>query len=188
MKRGMGVKLMPHTPPPSIPLPQKKISSKSPALLELTEGIDVAKINNSKEYKVCHYWFFNHGFKFSNVVCNGWQDLPMLCLNIHCVKSVQIRSFFWYVVSHILNKYGDLRSTSRYSARIQENTDQKISVFRHFSRIVKNSYYCCILYSINKFEATNLFENYVLDDRGCIYKMHINIIKNRVHNRFGDLK
>ena len=30
----------------------------------LSEGIDPAKSNNSKEYIVCHYWFFNHGFKF----------------------------------------------------------------------------------------------------------------------------
>ena len=44
---------------------------------------------------------------------------------MHCVKSVQIRSYFWSVFSCIRNQYGDLRSKSRYSVRIQENTDQK---------------------------------------------------------------
>ena len=43
----------------------------------------------------------------------------------HCVKSVQIRNFFWSVSSHIWTEYGDLRGKSQYSVRIRENTDQK---------------------------------------------------------------
>ena len=45
--------------------------------------------------------------------------------SIHCVKSVQIRSFFWSVFFCIRTEYGNLRSKSPYSVRIQENTDQK---------------------------------------------------------------
>ena len=44
---------------------------------------------------------------------------------LHCVKSVQIGSFFWSAFSCIWTEYGDLRSTSLYSAWIIENTDQK---------------------------------------------------------------
>ena len=33
---------------------------------------------------------------------------------------------------------------------------------------VKNVDYCCIMYIINKSEAINLLENYVLDDRGYL--------------------
>ena len=44
---------------------------------------------------------------------------------IHCVKSVQIRSFFWSVFSCLRTEYRDLRSKSPYSVRIQENTDQR---------------------------------------------------------------
>ena len=44
---------------------------------------------------------------------------------LYCVKCVQIRSFFWSVFSCIRTEYGDLRSKSPYSVRIQENTDQK---------------------------------------------------------------
>ena len=47
----------------------------------------------------------------------------------HCVKSVQIQSYFWSVFSCIRTEYRD----SLYSGQIQENTDQKKSVFRHFS-------------------------------------------------------
>ena len=36
---------------------------------------------------------------------------------LHCVKSVQIRSFFWSVFSSIWTEYGDIRSISPYSFR-----------------------------------------------------------------------
>ena len=32
--------------------------------IDLSQGIDVAKSNNSKKCIICHYWLFNHGFKF----------------------------------------------------------------------------------------------------------------------------
>ena len=44
-------------------------------------------------------------------------------LQPHCVKSVQIRSYFWPVFCCIRTEYGDLRSIPPVS--IQENTDQK---------------------------------------------------------------
>ena len=34
---------------------------------DLSKGIDLAKSNNSKECMICHYCFFNHGFKFQNM-------------------------------------------------------------------------------------------------------------------------
>ena len=43
----------------------------------------------------------------------------------NCVKSVQIRRFFWPVFSRIPTKYGEIRSISSYSVRMRENTDQK---------------------------------------------------------------
>ena len=46
-------------------------------------------------------------------------------LPTHCMKSVQIRSYFWSAFSCIWTEYGDLRSKSLYSVRVQENTDQK---------------------------------------------------------------
>ena len=34
---------------------------------------------------ICHYWLFNHGFKFQDSVCNGCHDLTMLSVNINDV-------------------------------------------------------------------------------------------------------
>ena len=52
----------------------------------------------------------------------------------HYVKSVQIRSFSWSVFPCIRTEYGDLLRKSPYSVRIQENTDQKNSVFGHLTQ------------------------------------------------------
>ena len=32
--------------------------------IDIGEGIDLPKSNNSKECMICHYWFFNHEFEF----------------------------------------------------------------------------------------------------------------------------
>ena len=48
--------------------------------IDLSEVTDLTKSNNSKECIVCHYWYFNHGFKFPSSVCNGCHDLMMFCL------------------------------------------------------------------------------------------------------------
>ena len=50
--------------------------------IDLSEGFDVAKCNNSKKFIICGYWFSNHGFKFRNSACNGCHDLTMFTLNI----------------------------------------------------------------------------------------------------------
>ena len=41
----------------------------------------------------------------------------------HCVKSIQIWSFFWSVFSRIGTEYGDLLYKSPYSVQIGESTD-----------------------------------------------------------------
>ena len=43
----------------------------------------------------------------------------------HCVKSVQMGSYFWFVFSCIRTESGDLLRKSLNSVRMQENTDQK---------------------------------------------------------------
>ena len=43
----------------------------------------------------------------------------------HCVKSVQIMSFSWFIFSGIRTEYREIRSISPYSVRMPENMDQK---------------------------------------------------------------
>ena len=75
---------------------------------------------------------FNYGI--SSITTRLGRDGGMKVFLPHCVESVQILSFFWSVFSCIRTKYGDLLSKSPHSDRIQENADQKILLFGHFSR------------------------------------------------------
>ena len=45
--------------------------------VDMSEGIDFAKSNNSKQCIVCEYYFFNHWFKYQDSVCNVCHDLLM---------------------------------------------------------------------------------------------------------------
>ena len=48
---------------------------------EVSNKIDVNKASASKEYDVCHYWYFlNISFKFQPNVCNRCHDLLMVSL------------------------------------------------------------------------------------------------------------
>ena len=49
---------------------------------DIIERIYPTKSNISKEYLICHYCFFNHGFEFQDYLCNHFYDLTVLCLNI----------------------------------------------------------------------------------------------------------
>ena len=46
--------------------------------IDISKGTDLAKSNKSKECMICQYWFFNQGFKFQGLVCNGCHDLKIL--------------------------------------------------------------------------------------------------------------
>ena len=41
------------------------------------ELIDLTKSNRSKECMICHYWSFNHGFKFQDSACDGCHDFTI---------------------------------------------------------------------------------------------------------------
>ena len=58
--------------------------------IDVSEGIDANKTSASKEYKLCHYWFFeDNGFKFDEHVCHKCHDLLTIA---HSLKDIAILS------------------------------------------------------------------------------------------------
>ena len=54
--------------------------------IDISEGIDINKTNASKEYEVCHYWFFKDiGFKFEEHVCNKCHDLLKIAYSLKSI-------------------------------------------------------------------------------------------------------
>ena len=60
--------------------------------IDISEGIDPTKSNKSRECMICHYWFFNHGFKLQYSVCNGCHGLSMLCLNTSNIAIITFKN------------------------------------------------------------------------------------------------
>ena len=72
--------------------------------IDISEGIDSAKSNNSKECTVCQNWIFYHGFKFQDPVCNGCLDLTIFCLNISDIAIITVKGVDYYCIIHEISK------------------------------------------------------------------------------------
>ena len=68
--------------------------------IDLSKEIEVAKSNDCKECLICHYWFFNHGFKFQNSVCNGCHDLTIMYLNISDIAIIIVKGVDYRCIIH----------------------------------------------------------------------------------------
>ena len=69
--------------------------------IDIKEGIDSTRSNNSRKCMICHYFFFNHGSKFQDYVCNGCHDLTMLSFNISDIAIIKIFKMLIFVVLFI---------------------------------------------------------------------------------------
>ena len=67
----------------------------------ISVGIDLAKSNRSKECMICHYWFFNHRFKFQDSV---WNDLTMLSVNINHIAIITVKNIEYCCIIHKISK------------------------------------------------------------------------------------
>ena len=59
--------------------------------IDFSKGIDLTKSSNSKECMVCHYWFFNHGFKYEDSVCNTCHDFLIQWADISNIAIVTVK-------------------------------------------------------------------------------------------------
>ena len=71
--------------------------------IDISEGIDVNKTSASKEFNICHYWYFKDiGFKYEPYLCNGCHDLMQKAKNFNDIAMVYVkenayRIHFWYM-------------------------------------------------------------------------------------------
>ena len=53
---------------------------------------------------ICYYWFFNHGFKFQDSVCNGCHDLTILSLSMSDIAIITVKNIDCYCIVYYINK------------------------------------------------------------------------------------
>ena len=71
----------------------------------VSEGIDVNKTGESKEFDICHYWYFlDKVFKFKPDVCNGCHDVFMMSMNLKDIPILNITDAeYCGIISCIIN-------------------------------------------------------------------------------------
>ena len=73
--------------------------------IDISEEIDPTKSNKTRECMICHYFFFNYGFKFEDYVCNCCHDLSMLCLNISDIAIMTVKNVDYSWIMYNISKY-----------------------------------------------------------------------------------
>ena len=67
--------------------------------IDISKGNGPTKSNKSRYRMICHYFFFNHGFKFQDYVCNRCHDLKILSVYIKNIVINFSRFFFAFLFS-----------------------------------------------------------------------------------------
>ena len=66
--------------------------------IDISERIDLAKSNNSKECMICH--IFNNRFSFQDYLCNSCHNLTMLSVNISDIVIITVKNANYRCIIH----------------------------------------------------------------------------------------
>ena len=78
--------------------------------IDVSDGIDVNKTSESKEYKLCHYWFFEDiGFKFEKHLCNGCHDLLTTAYSLKNIAILNAKGTTFRYILMGISKNEDLK-------------------------------------------------------------------------------
>ena len=109
--------------------------------IDVSEGIDLAKHNNSKECMICHYWFFNHGFTFQDSACNGSHDLTILSVNIDVIAVITVKNVDYRCIIYNISKCEAINLLKNY---ILENRGYIFFTFQSIQ--ISFFYFFCLVY------------------------------------------
>ena len=60
--------------------------------IDISEGIDINKTNNSRECMLCHYWYFlDKNFSYGPYLCNGYYNMMQKSNNFKNIAIVYIQ-------------------------------------------------------------------------------------------------
>ena len=95
--------------------------------IDVSEGIDVNKMRESKEYDICYYWhILNKSFKFQPNVNNRCHELLMMCMNLSDIAILNIKSADYLDTKKVLvsNKISFGEKNNKYFLGYLYNDDK----------------------------------------------------------------
>ena len=73
--------------------------------IDISEGIDIDKTNESKEYNICHYWYFlDKNLNYEPYICNGCHDLMQKAMSFKNVAIVSVKGNDYRIHFYYINK------------------------------------------------------------------------------------
>ena len=89
--------------------------------IDISEGTDADKTNESRECKFCHYWYFlNKNFSYGLFTCDGCYDIVQISTGFKNIAIVHIKKtaygiYFQHMSKHkakkIMNKFDLITKT-----------------------------------------------------------------------------
>ena len=74
--------------------------------IDISEGIDVHKRNESKECKFCHYWnFLNKNFSYGPYTCDGCYDIVQRSTDFKNIGIVHIKKNAYRIYFQHMSKH-----------------------------------------------------------------------------------
>ena len=67
---------------------------------DISEGIDDDMSNKSKEYMLCHYWyFFDKNFNYGPYLCDGCYNIMQKCNKFKNIAIVHVKKVYTEFIS-----------------------------------------------------------------------------------------
>ena len=83
--------------------------------IDISEGIDVNKTNESKECKFCHYWYFlNKNFSYGPYLCDGCYDIVQRSTNFKNIAIVHIKKSVYRIYFPCMSKHEAKKLIKKY--------------------------------------------------------------------------
>ena len=95
---------------------------------DISERIDINKINASKECDICDYWYFlDKGFKYEPYLCNGCHDLMQKAVNFNGVAIASLKGSDYSVQFWYMSKYNAINKMKN------SNLGKKVDCYNFFT-------------------------------------------------------
>ena len=74
--------------------------------IDITEGIDLDKINKSKECMFCHYWYYlNKNFSYGLFTCDGCYNIVQKSINFKDIAIIHVKNNAYRVYFKDISKH-----------------------------------------------------------------------------------
>ena len=83
--------------------------------LDVSEGIDVNKTNESKQCMFCHYWYFlNKNFRYGPYSCDGCYDIVQRSTDFKNIAIVRIKKTAYRIYFRHMSKHQTKKIMSKF--------------------------------------------------------------------------